>query len=163
MSGFETWRADVRILPDEKGHEIRARYHEAFLDTTSENYAWRVRDLVQFPDGWAQEGYMWDCLRSRRRSTWDEICTVIARADEVLILWDIHSATRIRIPDYWKFGKDSVLACSPAHLESGLQWLPEDLYIFDETLEWSAILTHEPWLDGVEQNMYLAPATVGNV
>jgi hypothetical protein len=69
--------------------------------------------------------------------------SIILNAKTVFTLWDLHSADRIPIPEYWTFGRDSVLTCAPAHLLSGLQWLPDDIYVFDESFEWSVIFTHE--------------------
>lgn len=53
------------------------------------------------------------------------------------------------IPDYWKFPKWSVLRLSSGILSKNIRvlpqvlHLPEDLYIFDETLQWTLITTHE--------------------
>lgn len=57
-------------------------------------------------------------------------------------MWDVHSCDRILIPNYWKYPKSSVL-----HVDCWddkiLYTLPEDIYLFDDSLNWTYILTHE--------------------
>ena len=57
-------------------------------------------------------------------------------------MWDIHSCDRIFIPDYWKFPKNAVLFAD-AWKDTFRRELPEDIYVFDDTLSWSVIFTHE--------------------
>ena len=67
----------------------------------------------------------------------------IQRQGEVVVFWDIHSKERIFVPDYWKFPKDAVLQLSGKLLAGNLGYLPEDLYICDNSFAWADILTHE--------------------
>lgn len=59
------------------------------------------------------------------------------------MLWDIHTAERIFIEDYWKFGKNNVLKLEFAELMNNLHYLPDDIYILDENYAWTIALTHE--------------------
>jgi hypothetical protein len=58
-------------------------------------------------------------------------------------MWDLHSRDKIHVPDYWKFGRDSVLLVEPEILADNLGHLPEDIYVFDKELSWTLIATHE--------------------
>ena len=49
--------------------------------------------------------------------------------------------------DYWKFDKDAVLKMDFEILLDGEEYLPEDIYIFDESMTWTLIKTHED-IDG---------------
>lgn len=133
----------IRIVPADKAQAIRQRYQHAFLDILSDRYRRDVKELVPYPDGLLQRGYMWDCLKSYQEETWEDFWRLVCGFREVLVLWDRLSKVRIYDPDYYKLGRDTVIACTPAHLQTGLELLPRDLYIFDLTFTWSAIQTHE--------------------
>ncbi len=59
------------------------------------------------------------------------------------MLWDLHSNERIYVADYWKFPKEAVLLLSATDLAAGLDFLPDDIYVFDRTFDWSIVFTHE--------------------
>ena len=159
MDEKEAFAAAVQVLPPAEARTIRARFHETFLDTSSDFYRERnVGALIYHPSGKGnQRNHMWDCLRAYRRATWDEIKAAMANSREVLVMWDIMDPNPYATSEEaHPFEPDTVIACRPAVLEVGLHLLPEDLYIFDRTIRWAGILTHEPWVDGVEQYKYLA-------
>ena len=58
-------------------------------------------------------------------------------------MWDVHSTERVRVPDYFKFPKGTVLRGDPRALQRGLKYLPEDLYLFEDACDWAGALTHE--------------------
>jgi hypothetical protein len=62
---------------------------------------------------------------------------------DVLVFWDIHSEEKIWIQNYWKFGKESMLRLAYVDLIDNSGYFPEDIYIFDESLKWSLVWTHE--------------------
>ncbi|MBP2658661.1 MAG: hypothetical protein H6Q69_1693 [Firmicutes bacterium] len=88
-------------------------------------------------------GYLWECLIGAKCINFKEFDSYRSAIKEVLAFWDIHSKEKIWIPEYWKFGKDTVLKLTFEDLMDNLEYLPEDIYIFDETLQWTLILTHE--------------------
>jgi hypothetical protein len=61
----------------------------------------------------------------------------------VYAMWDIHSRERILIPNYWKYPKAAILRGMGSDLLPAAPELPEDLYLFDDSLEWTLITTHE--------------------
>jgi len=67
----------------------------------------------------------------------------LSNKKSVLVLWDIHSSNRIITNDYWKFGKDSVVRIDTKYLIEGIDYFPEDIYIFDDDFLWTYIITHE--------------------
>jgi len=62
-------------------------------------------------------------------------------------MWDIHTKERIFIKDYWKFKKKAVLKMKANLLFEGEIHLPEDIYIFDDSFNWTIAKTHED-IDG---------------
>lgn len=159
MDEKEAFAAAARVLPLAEARTVRARFHETFLDTSSDFYRERnVGASIYHPSGKGNQlNHMWDCLRAYRRATWDEIKVAMANSREVLVMWDIMSPNPYATSEEaHPFEPDTVIACRPAVLEVGLHFLPEDLYIFDRTFQWAGILTHEPWVDGVEPYTFLA-------
>lgn len=93
-------------------------------------------------------GYLWDCLIEHRTIKVEDIYKYREILDKVLVFWDIHSKDKIWIEDYWKFSKDCMLKLNYEALMDNLNHLPEDIYVFDESLEWTVILTHEDDFNG---------------
>lgn len=151
----------VRVLSQGQGRDIRAQFHDTFLDTNSETYRERNMRVFVYDRNLRrnQRGLLWECRRSYRRATWDQIKSVMEGSREVFVLFDVFNAPP-EVPDqgYGPFKRDDVLACRPAYLEVGLPVLPEDLYIFDRTFEWAGVLTHEPWTEGVAPYKFLTYA-----
>jgi hypothetical protein len=58
-------------------------------------------------------------------------------------MWDLHASNRVRLPEYFRFPRGTVLEADPGTLRAGLQHLPEDLYLFDASSAWTAALTRE--------------------
>ena len=57
--------------------------------------------------------------------------------------WDIHSKDRVLIPNYWKYPKESVLKMTSQEFMRNRDSLPDDIYVVDDTFEWSIAFTHE--------------------
>ena len=66
---------------------------------------------------------------------------------DIYLMWDIHSAQKILVPNYWKYPKKSVLMAKQWESDM-MKELPEDLYLFDSSFLWSVIFTHETDLVG---------------
>jgi hypothetical protein len=161
MNEKEAFAAAIRILSLAEARAVRARFHETFLDTSSDFYRERnIGTFIYHPSGKGnQQNCMWDCLRAYRRATWEEIKAVMENSREVLVMWDIMNPNPYAPAEGDSpFSRDAVIACRSEYLEVGLHLLPEDLYIFDRTYQWAGILTHEPWVDGVEPYKYLVLA-----
>ena len=129
-------------LNDRWSDELRGKYIEEFVDSSSDYYIENIKNTRFYSDGLCYLGYLWCCLK--------EPCVVpehIARnflqnQKHLYVMWDISTCKNIFIPDYWKYPKRSVM-----YIE---QWtdalkedLPEDIYLFDDTFRWSVIFTHE--------------------
>ncbi len=134
----------MQIIEGDKAEFLRQMYISSFVMTESAYYGNNIATLHHDEDGPFYTGYLWDTLkRSERISFLNAKNHLEAYAEDIYILWDLHSKTRICIPEYWKYPKYSVLRMHIRDFEALLTTLPEDIYIFDDTLSWSVILTHE--------------------
>jgi hypothetical protein len=68
-------------------------------------------------------------------------------ASDLIAMWDLHAPSRVATPDYFKLPYGTVLRAPGELIIDGMAWLPEDLYLFDDSLRWTIALTHE-WVDG---------------
>lgn len=141
--GLNEFKSKVEIMSKMDANHFRSEYIKKFIDTNHEHYKKYIETVRYFSDGECYTGYLWDCLIEYKATYFEEINKYRGILGEVLVFWDIHSKDRILIPEYWKFGKDNVLKLSFEALMNNLQYLPEDIYIFDESFKWTLVLTHE--------------------
>lgn len=127
---LDEFRTSVRVLPEPEARAIRGRFVDAFVDPA------------------AGAGPMWSGLRHRQRVSLARLWATVAASEVVTVMWDPPCEEgRRRLADR-AFGPSDVIECRVADLEQGVEWLPDDLYLFDGSLTWSAIFTHESDVDG---------------
>ena len=120
----------------------RKAYLEAFVDTSNE-YFQRIASPRQFSDGIHHTGYLWECLRSPLRITFQRFQHEVVSHLEVFVMADDHSRDMVPGATLWPYAPYSVICFTPHELLQCLPALPEDMYIFEETLSWTLVLTHE--------------------
>ena len=141
---LEEFRRRITAILGEDADEIRSRYIKSFVNTEADHYRERIAQKRRFADGSYYVGYLWDFLKQATPIFEEEAKKKLAQKERLLyVFWDLHSAERILVKDYWKFPKDAVLVLSVSDLIAGMEFLPEDIYIFDDRFDWSIILTHE--------------------
>ncbi len=141
---LDRFRAAANVLRGSRAHEIRRKYIQSFVDTTTPVYRDRIAVTRPFGDGKYYVGYLWDCLKHSRLIAEDEAVQDLSwRVTPLYVLWDLHSNEQIYIKDYWNFPKDAVLILAAKDLVVGRQFLPEDIYTFDDSFGWSIVFTHE--------------------
>lgn len=140
---FDEFKTKVKIVSKGEAKEHRIEYIKRFINVDCEYYKKNIMTLEQFSDGMCYTGYLWDCFIDPQAINIDEVNKYRAVLNEVLVFWDIHSQDRIWVEGYWKFGKDNVLYLKFKELMDNLEYLPEDIYIFDKSLKWTLVLTHE--------------------
>jgi hypothetical protein len=137
------FRAQVTELNDAESTQIRHSFVESFINQDHPRFAEGIKSMRRFRDGLAYTHYLWDFLKSPTIIDEDDLWQRILGFDQLLVMWDIHSAELIRIPDYWKFPNATVLSCSSDVAFQGRRFLPEDLYLFDDSYRWVGVSTHE--------------------
>jgi hypothetical protein len=131
-----------QILSPEDSALWREAYLQAFVDTTGERYQQDIATLRKFSDGLHYNAYLWDCLRADR-ITVQRFRHEVLRHPEVFVIADNHSRERVVTPPLWPYPPYSVACFKPQFLLDSLDWLPEDIYVFDSSLTWTVVLTHE--------------------
>ena len=120
---------------------LRKIYIDKFIDVKKEYYVKCVKKLKEYSDGMCYTGYLWDCMKESTQIDFQDFLKFLL--EDVYVFWDIHTKERIFIEDYWKFEKRSFLKLDFKVLIENLNYLPEDIYIFDQSLLWTLVLTHE--------------------
>jgi len=133
----------MEVLPKEEATRLRDLYIEHFVNISKEGYKNNILERKLFSDGYCYTGYLWDYVTKYQRVSLQSVINELTNKKSVLILWDIHSCDRIFIKDYWKFGKDSIVRIDTEYLIELLDYIPEDIYIFDDDFLWTYIITHE--------------------
>lgn len=124
---------------------LRQAYLDRFVDTDCQHYRKYVATRRKFSDGLHYEGYIWDCLRDFTRITYAEFCDAVQRLAPIFAMADDHSRDRVAGAPLWPYPPGSVISLSGALLLQLLPVLPEDIYVFDRTVSWTLILTHETY------------------
>ena len=132
----------MTILDSTKSDALRCEYINKFVNTSSPYYKKYIEQKTLFSDGLCYTGYLWDCLLKPTVISEYDADQFLKGKRSLLIMWDIHSCERIFIPHYWKFPKTRIL-CTDDWTDSFKHNLPEDVYVFDSTISWSVIFTHE--------------------
>lgn len=140
---FSVFQDQIEILDKKLGNVLRNKYHDAFVNVNEESYHEQIESRHKFVDGYCYLGYLWDYIINPMVMEEEDITKKAMDMNEVYVFWDIHSCERILIKDYWKFDKDAVLKMNMDTLLKGECYLPEDIYIFDESFTWTFIKTHE--------------------
>jgi len=125
------------ILSPEDSALWRQEYLGAFVDTSGEYYQRHIALPRQ------SRGYLWDCLRSPSRITIQRFRHEVVRHAEVFVMAHDHPHNRIPGAPLWFRRPDSIVRFRPQALLQSLDSLPEDIYVFDSSVLWTLVLTHE--------------------
>ena len=140
---LENFKTHMQILNQYQADEYRKRYIDKYINTNSKFYIDRIETLTQFSDGLCCTGYLWESLKSPMFIHEEQIETYRSKLKQVLIFWDNNSKDRIYIKDYWKFGKKTMVRVDYNLFLDHAHFFPEDVYLTDETLQWTIVFTHE--------------------
>ena len=138
----------MEIITKEQAVFLKEIYLETFINTSDQKYIDTIQTLSLCSDGYCYNGYLWDFLKEKCVVS-ETFCNYWLQALNngfFYVFWDNHSKDKIWIQDYRKYPKDSIIKVSWQEYCEQREYLPEDIYIFDETYEWSICMTHE-WFD----------------
>lgn len=144
---FKIFKTQLEVLGNVEGGELRKKYIQKFVNTDHELYQDQIQLTHKFLDGYCYLGYLWDYIKNPVLIEKEYLEAMAGKINKVYVFWDIHSCERIFVKDYWKFDKDAVLKMEFEMLLEGEEYLPEDIYIFDESMTWTLVKTHED-IDG---------------
>lgn len=149
MTVDELLSRGVQVLLGEEADKVRSRFINQFVDVESDWYKNRIAKLKRYSDGDFYSGYLWEVVPNYTRISANDAGELSQSLGQSYALWDLHSAEKILLPDYWKFPRDAVLRGRSVDLMDGRSLLPEDLYIVRGDFEVCLVLTHEEAPDGV--------------
>lgn len=141
---------------------LRQRYTDRFIDTTLDHYEEHIATLRQCEDGLCYAGYLWVFIKGNEKyqyeRTMEQALSYLLEKSQVYVMWDLFSKERIRLKKVLtdNYPKDTVIAMAVDELcrtitsewdvwDDTTRYLPEDIYIFDDSMQWTVIFTHEGW------------------
>jgi hypothetical protein len=144
---FAEFSDAIHVLSGEASGQLRDRFVEHRVDHAHAKMQAGLR-LRQFADGLAYAGYLWDYLIDKRPLSEPELWQALAEIPDLYAMGDIHSSELVRVQRDFLLPKGAVVHAEVQTLRAGLNFLPEDLYLFDESCAWAAVLTHEELGEG---------------
>jgi hypothetical protein len=145
---LEEFRSRFAMITGEEAKTYRDRYIQNFVNTSSEYFKQRIATMKNYRDGYFYDGYLWDCLWKVKLINEMRAKESLSQHQAVNAFWDLHSDEKINIKSYWKFPKEAILKGMASDLLLGLDYLPKDIYIFDDEYTWTLVFTHEYLDDG---------------
>lgn len=150
---------EFEIVSNEIKDKLREMYIKRFINTESDHYKNYIAILKEYPDGLCYDGYLWDTLKAdydKVERTIEQAISYLHNKNYVMVMWDIYSIKRVNDHKILScdYPKGSIIKIDSNELcryiesewcdfHSSKGFLPEDIYIFDETMDWSVIFTHE--------------------
>lgn len=136
-------KENAKVLNKYLALQLRERYIKKFINTESEWYKEYILKDLKLGKSY-YNGYLRDCLRKSDIFHISELVGYLEGEEEVYVFWDLHQDThQLDKGKYWLFEKESILEIKYKILLKSLDFLPEDLYVFDKSFQWSIIFTHE--------------------
>lgn len=148
-----------QIVTNDK-NELRKKFIHKFVDTNADNYKKDITTLKEYSDGMCYDGYLWDSLKAdytQIERTMEQAMAYLKNKGNVFVMWDIFSKQRVPLSRILsnKYPKDTLIEIDSLELSqfisrewsedyrSDEKYLPEDIYIFDNAMNWYVIYTHE--------------------
>ena len=150
------------IIDKHKGIELRKLFIKKFVDENINGYKTNIASVNYEDDSSFYQGYLWDYFKNNcnyeLECTLEEASEYLRTKNKIYIMWDVFSDKYIRDFSYFSqnVARNSVIQMD-AQLVSEIinrEWnnknnlnrvFPEDIYCFDENMEWCVVFTHEEW------------------
>ena len=123
----------MKIIIGSEYNDLRELYKMAFSNGNCKNYT--------------KNGYIWENLKEYNRKSESYCMEYIKMKKDIYVMWDTLDTIEIMNPNYWKYPKESILQLSTNEFFSLFTTFPDDIYVFDDFFNWSAIFTHEDVYD----------------
>ncbi len=152
------------IVDQALADRLRADFIDKFTDKTLPFYQKALR-MRRFYDGMCYMGYIWEVLKQPYdRVTREAALGLLEERAEVYVLWDVRTMKNVAQAFHYRVPKDMVIRvegrCLAEQLRADLaspslpaSFLPEDIYVFDDSLDWYIAFTHEADERGVPMCM----------
>lgn len=159
-----------QIVTEDLKRDLRQKFINEFVNSDSEHFKKYIDTLKQYPDGLCYDGYLWDCLKidySLRETTMEQAILYLKNKSRVFVMWDIFSKYRVPIKRILSddYPKDTIIEIDSLELCQVIQnewcnqdvtkgkYLPEDIYVFDNTMNWYVVFTHEGYESSIKPEL----------
>ncbi len=154
---------EFSVVEKAKALRLRERFISAFIDTSHEMFHEHIEVLHSYPDGEFYRGYLWCFLEDNgeyeHECTMETACECLKKHNNIYVMWDLFSNHRIKNSCKFVNGyeKSTVIETSGALVAEMIPdewgeiydpsrcWFPDDIYCFDESMNWYVVFTHEGW------------------
>lgn len=147
----------MMVISGNDARILRNKFINTFVDKNSKWYHTLV-EQVQESQGKYYYGYLWDSLFREHLEIvgMDFVINNLRNRNYIYVFWDNHpkSYFTYRNPN-WEYPRNCLLRLSFPEWEGMKDLLPEDCYIFDDTMTWAIALTHEESSTGCSICYYL--------
>ena len=147
----------MMVLAGIEANTLRQSFLTSFVDKKSMWYK-EILKQVHETNGGHYLGYLWDCLfrDNLKVVSMDFVYSFIRERNSIYVFWDNHPRSYFpRTSIARDHTKDSLLKISAEELGTIINQLPEDSYLFDDSLSWAIALTHEELSSGCRICYYL--------
>lgn len=139
---------EFEIIPDDRAKQLRERFIAEFIDKDTDNYR--------------KYCFLWDSLKNysaeKHCRTQEQAAAFLERFDRVYFMWDFWREGTVFADEYpnavikTSGGELGRLAVSEWNAEIEAEkhdcyiehpQLPSDIYVFDDSLSWCVVFTHE--------------------
>lgn len=148
---------NFEVVEQSRAKLLRERFIERFVNTECEYYGKYYLQADEYV-----RGFLWDCLKDfsdkKKRCTQDQAAKLLEKRGSVYFMWDFWCEGTVFADEY----PNAVIKANGAELGrlSVDEWnaeleaekhdcyiehpqLPSDIYVFDESLSWYVVFTHE--------------------
>ncbi|WP_163853447.1 hypothetical protein [Paenibacillus elgii] len=125
----------LQRVPKHKKDILKNQFINKLINTDTGYY----HNYVNVRDGY----YLWCCFKQQGNIFTFSINGLKSILDgidtkNVLLFWDYYISQ-----DVMDLGRNELFHCSKQFLVNNLSAFPQDFYVFDETLKWVVVITHE--------------------
>ncbi len=144
---------EYTILGQEYANKLRSDFIDKFTDKALPFYKKTLR-LHNYYDGMCYNGYIWEVMKPTCIVNRNTALTLLEQKNSVYVMWDIRTMKNVGQRFHYKVPKDMVIKIEGnilaeqlrkdfSPLSKEVSFLPEDIYIFDDSFEWYIVFTHE--------------------
>lgn len=156
-------RVKYEVLEKGKAVSLRKKFIERFIDDSDPNYIEMIANTNYEDENCYYNGYLWDYLigngKYELECSMEDACNTLLSKDKILVMWDVFSDRYVNDPSFFakNLNRSSVIEVEANEVARAIlkEWnddikgnesyFPDDIYCYDEKLNWCVIFTHETW------------------
>jgi hypothetical protein len=137
----------IILIKGNESVQLRVTYVNRFVDTQSEWYKMKIERTLEFGGREYYHGILWETIPHPKVLSPNDAASIASRNHVVYAMWDLKKPILAAFEDlmkpYWEIPDNAILRTTYGDLADNLESLPPDVYIFDDSFNWTVIFTHE--------------------